>query len=217
MHKKQVILLFSLLLLLLSQSGCGTKNPYVAGSFLRGQFFAEDGKNREATEAYGSFVRMSPTDSLACEAQYNKSLCYIELNEFPLAAIELQILRKEYPTCDFVADSWFMEAEAHFLQINGYKVDISPAIEARSLYTQFIELFPHNSNVINAEKRLLEISDLVVEKRLFTAKTFFQLLQYDAALIVLHRVQKSEPNSQLQDRVSQMIDLAKSKQTKAED
>jgi len=216
MNNKQLFLISSLLILLFILSGCGTGNPYAAGSFLRGQHFDDNGNNREAAEAYGSFVRMSPTDSLACEAQYNKALCYIELKELPLAVVELQILRKEYPTCDLVADSWFMEAEAQFLQTSGPKVDISPAIEARSLYTQFLELFPGNSNTSAAQSRLVEISDLVVQKRLLMAKTYMQLHQYDAASIVLERVLIDEPDSQLLDEVLLMKEAVEAKQPKAE-
>jgi len=217
MNNKQLLLISSLLILLFILSGCGTGNPYAAGSFLRGQHFDDHGNNREAAEAYGSFVRMSPTDSLACEAQYNKALCYIELKELPLAVVELQILRKEYPTCDFVAASWFMEAEAQYLQANGPKVDISPAIVARELYNQFLSLFPNNSSVSAAQARLIEISDLVVQKRLLMAKTYVQLHQYDAAMIILERVLVDEPESQLLNEVMQMKEVVEEKQPKMED
>ncbi|MBT3316837.1 tetratricopeptide repeat protein [bacterium] len=217
MNNKQLFLISSFLILTFILSGCGTGNPYAAGSFLRGQHFDDNGNNREAAEAYGSFVRMSPTDSLACEAQYNKALCYIELKEFPLAVVELQILRKEYPTSDFVGDSWFMEAEAQYLQANGPEIDISPAVAARELYIQFLDLFPDNSSVPIAQNRLIEISDLVVQKRLFMVKTYMQLRQYDAAMIVLERVLVDEPDSQLLDEVMKMKDMVEAKQPKTED
>ncbi|MCP4145765.1 MAG: tetratricopeptide repeat protein [bacterium] len=217
MNNKQLFLISSLLILLFILSGCGTGNPYTAGSFLRGQHFDDHGQNREAAEAYGSFVRMSPTDSLACEAQFNKAMCYIELEEYPLAVVELQILRKEYPTCDYVGNSWFMEAEAQYLQVNGPEVDISPAIASRELYTQFLSLFPDNSNVPVAQNRLIEISDLVVHKRLNMVKTYMQLRQYDAAMIVLERVLVDEPDSQLLDEVLEMKEVVAAKQPKTED
>jgi len=78
-------------------------------------------------------------------------------------------------------------------------------------------LFPDNSSVPIAQNRLIEISDLVVQKRLFMVKTYMQLRQYDAAMIVLERVLVDEPDSQLLDEVMKMKDMVEAKQPKTED
>lgn len=188
-------------LLALASGGCGTSNPHALGSFARAQTFRDAGKHQEAVDAYGAFLRRSPTDSLAALAQYEKALSYMELQEFPLAVVEFQILRQEYPTSELAEAAAYQECVALLGQIHGIERDITPAHEAREKLLVFLRTYPESSFAEEARAHLVEISDLVVRKQMRSVKLYRRLKKPASAAIVLDRLLATERRSTLLPRV----------------
>jgi outer membrane assembly lipoprotein YfiO len=189
------------LLLLLGAVGCSLHNPYPVGSFERGAYYAERGNNVEAVAALESFVRHNPTDSLAAEAQYIKGTTYMQMEEYPLAAVEFQILRKDYPTSERVEDAFFQEGLAYYLQVGRIERDMTGAYDARSHFLRFLETYPRSPHVQEIHGILQEISDLLVQKRLEQIKVFRQLKRHEAVAVVLDETIAQEPGTSLMDRL----------------
>jgi len=189
------------LLLAAGLIGCGAHNPHPPGSYERAAAYREHGKHREAIDAYAAFLRRSPTDSLAALAQFEKALSYISEEEYPLAAVELQILRQEYPTSPLVEQAVFEEARAYYLQVGRTERDISPAYDARLRFDAFMNAYPASSLVPEARHHLVEISDLIVRKRLDQLAVYRRLGKRDAMAITLDRLIEQEPASRLRSDV----------------
>ncbi len=182
-------------------AGCGTGNPYPPGSYERADFFATRGKNLEAVAAFESFVRRNPTDSLAAEAQFRKAMTYMAMKEYPLAAVEFQILRKDYPTSPLVEEALFREGEAYLFQVGRVERDITGAYTARQHFREFLKQYPQSSFRPEVEADLVRISDLVVRKRLKEANVYRQLGRLKAVAATLDILLEQEPDSTLRDEV----------------
>lgn len=182
-------------------SGCGATNPYPPGSYDRAQAFQENGKHHEAVAAYSAFLRRSPTDSLAAQAQFEKAMSYMAVDEFPLAAVELQILRQEYPTSDLVERAVFEEANAFYSQVGRVERDITPAYDARYRYQAFLESYPASVYHPEARERIIDISDMVVLKRLKQLSVYERLGREEAVAVTLDRLIEAEPLSRLRPEV----------------
>ncbi len=182
-------------------SGCGTTNPYPTGSYDRGVFFRDRGNHLQAVHELETFVRQNPTDSLAAQAQYLKALSYLELKEYPLAIVELQILRKDYPTSALIAESYFQEGVAQFQQVGRVERDISGVYKARERFDHYVLAYPDAPHAGEARQYLLKISDIIVQKQLNAAEVFRHIGQLDAVTMVLENVLKAEPSSGLTDMV----------------
>ncbi len=176
-------------------TGCAAPNPHPVGSYDRGVFFAEQGKDIEAVAALESFVRNNPTDSLAAEAQYLKGMTYMSMNEYPLAAVEFQILRKDYPISDRVEDALFQEGVAYLEQVGRIERDITGAYEARLHFLKFSQEYPNSEHMPEVTAYMVEISDLMVRKRLEQVKIYKQLRRYEAVAITLDDVLVEESGS----------------------
>ncbi len=184
-------------LLALALSGCGAGNPHRVGTYERGAFFADRGKDVEAVTAFEAFVRRSPTDSLAALAQYRKAQSYMNLREFPLAAVEFQILRKDYPTSELIEDAMFQEGVAYFAQVGRVERDITGAYEARLHFLKFSQEYPGSERMPEVVEYMQEISDLMVRKRLAQVKVYRQLGRHEAVAITLDELIKDEAASRL--------------------
>ena len=184
-----------------SGPGCGAGNPHPPGSYERGVYFAEHGKEVEAVAALESYVRRNPTDSLASEAQFLKAMTYMKTREFPLAAVEFQILRKDFPTSPRVEDAYFQEGLAYLGQVGKVERDFSGATEARLHFQKFLEVYPGSTHLAEARQTLQHISDLMVQKRLQQIRVYQQLNQHEAVALTLDVVLAQEAGSTLLDQV----------------
>jgi outer membrane protein assembly factor BamD len=187
----------ALLPLLFSLGGCGTRNPYPPGSFERGQRYYEKNKPHEAVEVFNTFIRQNPTDSLAAKAQYLKALSYIEIKEYPLAAVELKILRKDYPTSELVEDAYFYEGVAYFKQVGRIERDVTGAYDARAHFLKFLEFYPNSEYAEQARDYLQQVSDMVVRKRLSAANVYRHLGEHGAVMVVMETTLLEEADSSL--------------------
>jgi len=176
-------------------SGCGASNPHPPGSYERGVFFSEQGKDVEAVAALESYIRKNPTDSLAAEAQYLKGMTYMMMGEYPLASVEFQILRKDYPTSVRVEDALFQEGVAYLEQVGRVQRDVTGAYEARLHFLKFSQEYPNSPRMPEVVAYMEEISDLMVRKRLEQVKIYNQLRRYEAVVITLEDVLKEEAGS----------------------
>jgi outer membrane assembly lipoprotein YfiO len=181
--------------------GCGASNPYPVGSFDRGERFSARGKHHEAIDALDSFIRRNPTDSLSARAQYLKALSYMELKEYPLAAVELQILRKDFPASEFAEDAFYQEGLAYLNQVGRIQRDVSGAYEARAHFRKFLAQYPDSPHVPQVQEHLRHISDIIVSKRISAADVFEHLGRHAAAGLVLQSTYEEEKESRLLDKV----------------
>lgn len=181
--------------------GCGTTNPYPPGSFERGQFFVEHDNFTDAIPALETFVRHNPTDSLAVQAQFMKARTLMELEQYPLAAVEFQILRKDYPTSPLVEDAFYYEGIAYLDQVENIERDVTGAYEARIHFLEFSQEFPNSKYMTEVVEKMREISDLMVRKRIQQIKIYSQLKRYNAVAMTLDIVLVDEAGSGLLDEV----------------
>ena len=181
--------------------GCAATNPYPSATWERASFDLRRGHDREAVATIEQFLRRSPTDSLAPLAQKRKGETLMKLKEYPLAAVEMQILRQEYPNCEYVAESWFLEGEALLAQAGRLERDISTAIEARDRFRRLLTDFPNDVRAADARDRLARISDLILRKKLGESEVYVQLDQPAAACVVLEAVLAQEKEGSLRPKL----------------
>ncbi len=182
-------------------AGCGGGNPHPAGTLDRADYFATKGNRLEAVAAYEAFMRHNPTDSLASEAQFRKAMIYMDLKDYPLATVEFQILRKDYPNSSRVEEGMYQEGLAYRRQVGDLERDASGAYQARDHFLRFKAMYPQSARTADVDAELAQISDLIVRKRLAQAEVFRQLRRWNAVATVLDGILRDEPQSALIDDV----------------
>ena len=182
-------------------AGCGSQNPYSVGSYERASYWAEQGHYQEAAEAFEVYVRQNPTDSLAAQAQFEKARAYMEISEYPLAAVEFQILAQDYPVSPLVEAGMFHEGECYYFQVGRIERDVTAAYEARLHWLDFSRQYPNSEYMPQVREYMLEIADLLVEKRLRAVKVYRQLGRWEAVAISLDRILEEEPTASYLDEI----------------
>lgn len=195
------LLALATMVALAASNGCSLKNPHDVGTLERARFWEEHEHYQEAADAYEIFIRQNPTDSLAAQAQYEKALAYMEIQEYPLAAVELQILAQDYPISPLVEDAMYREGECYYFQVGRLERDVTPAYEARLHWLDFSREFPTSPYMTEVRGYMQDIADMLVRKDLRAVEIYTRLGRHDAAALALDRILEDEPTASILDEV----------------
>lgn len=142
----------------------------------------DDGDYYDALQNLKSILIQYPSNAISDDAQYYLGLTYFQRSEYILAAYEFSKLIKDLPASPFVKDSQYMLAESY------YQLSPPPALDQRyskkavEEFQAFIDFFPTDPKVEQAEAKINEINDKVALKE-FNAAQIYEKMQYFIAAI----------------------------------
>jgi outer membrane protein assembly factor BamD len=116
------------------------------------------------------------------DAQYYLGLCRFERGEYIIAAYEFSKLIKNMPASDFVSKAQFMLAETYYELSPNYNLDQKYTKKAIEEYQAFIDFFPLNEKVAEAEQKIEELNDKLARKDYDTAVIYEKMDYYTAAI-----------------------------------
>jgi len=116
------------------------------------------------------------------DAQYYLGMCKFERGEYIIAAYEFSKLIKNMPASDFVPKAQFMLAETYYELSPNYNLDQKYTKKAIEEYQAFIDFFPLNEKVAEAEQKIIELNNKLARKDYDIAVIYEKMDYYTAAL-----------------------------------
>lgn len=176
--------IFSGLILLLFVFGC-------SGSIDTSKFGAEEYYNyimklyndedyEKAVVEFQSFLLQYSGSAFNDDAQYYLAMTYTKRGQYLLAAYEFSKLIKNIPASPFVPDSQFMLAESYFQLSPLYPLDQAYTKKAVDEYQAFIDFFPSNPKVEEAEKKIKILNEKLAQKE-YESAVIYEKMQYEKA------------------------------------
>jgi outer membrane protein assembly factor BamD len=167
------------------------------GSFERGQARYEDENWFEAVEDLRLFIRRSPTDPRAAEAQYLIGMARYQEEDYPVAAVEFEILRKDYPTSELVDDAWYMQGMCYVEQVPRTDLDQTTTHQAVDHFNRYLREYPAGSHRAEVEEQLRQLYLHLDRKELDAARLYRRLKKWEAAAVTVDTLLELRPNSEL--------------------
>jgi outer membrane protein assembly factor BamD len=143
--------------------------------------YADEDYEDAATE-FEAILLQYPGSSIVDDAQYYLGLCKYQREEYVLAAYEFSKLIKNMPASEFVSDAQFMLAESYYELSPNYNLDQKYTKKAIEEYQAFIDFFPLNEKVAEAEKKISELNEKLARKEYTIANIYEKLEYYNAAI-----------------------------------
>jgi outer membrane protein assembly factor BamD len=182
MHKILVIAVFSLFIW-----GCGssidTSNYTPSERLAYAQKLYNDEDYLEAVQEFQAIILQYPGNPVVDDAQYYLAESRYQRGEYILAAYEFSKLIKTMPASEFVPKAQFMLAECYYGLSPDYRLDQQYTKKAISEYQAFIDFFPANEKVKEAEKKISELNDKLAHKEYNTADLYETMGDDRSALI----------------------------------
>lgn len=179
-------------------AGCGgAYKGYPSGSFERGKAQFDDEKWFESVEDLRVFIRRSPTDPRAPEAQYMIGMARYNDEDFPVAAVEFEILRNDYPTSELADDAWYMQGMCYVEQVPRTALDQATTRQAVEHFARYLREYPAGKHRAEVEAQLRELNLHLDRKEFDAARLYRRQKQWQAAAVTVDTLLELRPDSQL--------------------
>jgi len=116
------------------------------------------------------------------DAQYYLAMSRFKRGELILSAFEFSKLIKNMAVSEFVPQAQFMLAESYYELSPSYSLDQKYTKKAIEEYQAFLDFFPANPNVAEAEKKIHELNTKLALKEYHSAQIYEKLEYFIAAM-----------------------------------
>lgn len=135
-----------------------------------------------AMKEFESILLQYSGSTLVDDAQYYLGLTRYKREEYIIAAYEFSKLVKNMPASPFVPDAQFMLAESYFGLSPNFNLDQVYTNKAIAEYQAFIDFFPLDEKVSQAEEKIKELNLKLARKNLSIANIYQKLSYYTASI-----------------------------------
>lgn len=136
----------------------------------------------ESVKEFQAILLQFPGSAVSDDAQYYLAQSHYKKDEYILAAYEFSRLTKDMAASDFVAKAQYMLGESYYKLSPDYQLDQKYTRQSIEEFQAFIDLFPTDPQVPDAEAKIKELNDKLAEKEYNTARTYEKMQYFDAAI-----------------------------------
>lgn len=142
----------------------------------------------ESKKEFESILIQYPGNAVNDDARYYLGMTYFNSDQFLLAAYEFSKLINDIPASPFVPDAQFMLAESYYQLSPAYQLDQRYTEKAVEEFQAFIDFFPLNAKVEEAENKIKEMNYKLAQKAYQQATIYEKMEYYTAALMYFQSV-----------------------------
>jgi len=144
-------------------------------------------------------------DLKAEEANFKYAYTYYHQEQFTLAAYYFKNFSSIYTNSVFREEAAFMSAYSNYQQSPSYRLEQSSTESAIEEFQLFVNLFPESRRVEECNKLIDELRRKLEEKAFAEGELYFNLRQYQSAVISFDNLVKDYPETPDAERVLYLI------------
>jgi len=191
-------------------SSCGNYNKIVKSTDYEYKFkkaieYYEDGEFTKAGTLFKDLVAIFRGTNRADKIYYYYAKCMIAQNDYLMAKHYFNSLVKEFPMSEHTEEAYFMAGYCSYLMSPKARLDqqvTSEAIDALKLY---VNLYPFNERVDEANRLIDEMNNKLVYKAYLSAKLYYDFGNYKASVIALNNCLNEYPESKYREDLKFML------------
>lgn len=167
--------------------GCATSvNTSIMGPSQRLDYAMKLYNEKDYEEAIKEFQAITlqyPGNVVVDSSQYYLGMSHFNRAEYIMGAYEFSRLIKNMPSSKFVPQAQYMLADCYYELSPYYELDQKYTKKAIEEFQAFIDFFPTDPKVQEAEKKISELNDKLALKEYHTAYIYEKLGDYNAAIM----------------------------------
>ncbi len=135
----------------------------------------------------------------AAELNFILANSYYHRGDYIMAAHHFDSFMRDYPTHERAKEATYMRAYCNYLL--SPRPSLDQGITRRSIdqFTMFITLFPESDKVADAQKLIAEMREKLLEKSFRSAKLYYDMDDYQAAIIAFKNSLAEFPDSKYRE------------------
>jgi outer membrane protein assembly factor BamD len=136
---------------------------------------------------------------------YLQAMSYFKQNDFILSGHYFRTFASTYGGSPFVEQSEYMGAYCYYLTSPRPELDQTNTVSAIQAFQLFLIKFPDSEKADQVKTYLNELRDKLVEKSYISAKLYYNLDDYKAAMVALNNSLISYPDSKYREEIMFML------------
>ncbi len=169
-----------------SKTDINTDDPQKAFDIAKRKYDKKD--YVDAIEDFSYIKIRFPGTEVSDKVQYYLASSYFGQREFLLAAYEFDSFLKNYPLSPLYPEGKYMLANSYYELSPKYSLDQQFTREALNEFLSYIESFPQDKNVSDAERKIKEMRNKLAYKDYWTAELYMKTDNYKAASLYFQAV-----------------------------
>jgi outer membrane protein assembly factor BamD len=167
--------------------------------------YYEDGEYVRAGTLFQELVNIYRGTSKADKIYYYYAKSMIGQKDYLMAGHYFKTLIKEFSTSKYVEESQFLVGYCSYLLSPKARLDQTVTHDAIDALQLYINLYPFNERVDEANRLIDELQDKLVYKAYLSAKLYYDFSNYKAAVIALKNCLNEYPDSQYREELMFML------------
>ena len=174
------------------------------------------GKYVRASTLLQGLVTMQKGTDNAQESLYMLGMAEYNSKDYEGASATFKKYFASYPKGAYAEEAEFYAGMGLYKCTPEPRLDQSQTVNAIAAFQEYIDLFPDGSRRSEAQQRLFELQDKLVQKELYSAQLYYDLGQYfgnctyggnnyEACIITAQNALKDYPYSKLREKFSLLV------------
>jgi outer membrane protein assembly factor BamD len=170
----------------------------------------------DAIQEFQAIIMQYPGNAIIDSAQYYLAESRYQRGEYILGAYEFSKLIKTMPASKLIPDAQFMLADCYYELSPDYRLDQQYTRKAVEEFQAFIDFFPTNGKVKEAEQKINELNDKLAHKEYNTANLYNIMGDDEASIIYYTKVVDDYHDTKyapvaLYDEINLLVSIDKNK------
>ena len=205
---KSFSLVFALLIMILAS--CGDYNKILKSTdyefkYKKAVEYYEEGEYVKAAGIFQELVNIYRGTSRADRIYYFYAKSMIGQKDYLMANHYFKTLIDEFPTSEYVEEAQFMVGYTGYLLSPKPRLDQSVTRQAIESLQLYINLYPYNERVEEANRLIDELQNKLVYKSYLSAKLYYDFENFKAAVVALNNSLQEYPDSQYREELMYML------------
>ena len=177
--------------------------------------YAQGKYTRASTLLQGLVTLQKGTDN-AQESLYMLGMAEYNSKDYEGAAATFKKYFSSYPKGAYAQEAEFYAGMSLYNSTPEPRLDQSQTVNAIAAFQEYIDLFPDGKERSQAQQRLFELQDKLVQKELYSAQLYYDLGQYfgnctyggnnyEACIITAQNALKDYPYTKLREKFSLLV------------
>jgi outer membrane protein assembly factor BamD len=207
MKKIELIFLFVILLLVVSCSSYDKllKSRDYPLMYKKGLEYYDLKKHHRYTPLFEQLVPIYRGTQQADTIEFYLAKGYYNQGDYLLAAHYFDRFRQNYPRSIFTEESEYMYAYCFYKSSPRPLLDQETTNTALAAFSEFLVRYPRSERKAEVNRILVELKTKLVEKSFLSAKLYYDMKEYRAAITALKNSLRQFPDSQYREEQLYMI------------
>lgn len=180
--KKAIVILILTVFMFGCSASVDTTNMTAEEHFEYAMSLYNEEDYEKSINEFQAILLQFPGNQITDDAQFYLGMSYYKSGQYLLGAYEFSKLIRDIPGSEFVDDAQFMLADSYFQLSPPYPLDQSYTEKAIDEFQAFIDFFPTDKRVKQAEEKIQQLNTKLAEKEYMDAVIYEKMEYFRAAI-----------------------------------